>query len=75
MAPKKSPSHKKLATKTFSSRDKEGDQISVGNITDSHGVAIGRGAQVKLQSGVGVKELTQSFLPIYQWTEAHSLPH
>jgi hypothetical protein len=47
-----------------------GDIISVGSISSSQGVAIGRGAQVRIQSGVGAKELAELFSPIYQKIEA-----
>lgn len=47
-----------------------GDRISVGNISDSPGVAIGRGAQVKVQSGIDAKEISELFLPIYQKIES-----
>ncbi len=43
-----------------------GDRISVGNISGSQGVAIGRGSQVKIQSGTNVKELSELFSAIYQ---------
>lgn len=46
-----------------------GDIISVGSISNSQGVAIGRGAQVRVQSGVGAKELAELFLPIFQKIE------
>jgi uncharacterized protein associated with vWA-MoxR-VMAP ternary system len=47
-----------------------GDIISVGNISDSQGVAIGRGAQVKIQSGIDAKELSEIFSTIYQKIES-----
>lgn len=46
-----------------------GDVISVGSISNSQGVAIGRGAQVRIQSGLGAKELSELFTPIYQKIE------
>jgi hypothetical protein len=47
-----------------------GDRISIGNISDSQGVAIGRGAQVKIQSGTDAKELSEIFSVIYQKIES-----
>lgn len=47
-----------------------GDKISVGNISRSKGVAIGRGAQVTIQSGISGKELAELFAPIYQKIES-----
>ena len=47
-----------------------GDNISVGNISRSQGVAIGRGAQATVQSGIGAKELSQLFSAIYQKIES-----
>ena len=47
-----------------------GDKISVGNISGSHGVAIGRGARVKIQSGADAKELAELFSAIYQTIES-----
>lgn len=47
-----------------------GDQISVGDISDSEGVAIGRGARVEIRSGIGTKELAQLFSPIYKKIES-----
>lgn len=43
-----------------------GDKITVGNITGSQGVAIGRGAQVRVQAGIGAQELAELFSSIYQ---------
>jgi phage-related protein len=50
-----------------------GDKISVGNLSGSQGVAIGRGAQVTVQSGIGSKELSELFSAIYQKIETRSL--
>ena len=50
-----------------------GDKISVGNISDSQGVAIGRGAQVKIQSGIEAHELSEIFSVIYQKIESRPL--
>ena len=47
-----------------------GDIISVGKISDSQGVAIGRGAQVNIQSGTNAKELSEIFSVIYQKIES-----
>lgn len=47
-----------------------GDKISVGNISRSQGVAIGRGARAAVQSGMGAKELHELFSAIYQKIEA-----
>jgi hypothetical protein len=47
-----------------------GDQISVGDIKGSQGVAIGRGARVQIQSGIGAKELAELFSPVYQKIES-----
>ena len=47
-----------------------GDQISVGDISGSQGVAIGRGARVEIQSGIRAKELAELFSPIYQTIES-----
>jgi hypothetical protein len=43
-----------------------GDKITVGNISGSQGVAIGRGARadVQVQSGIGERELMQLFAPL-----------
>jgi hypothetical protein len=46
-----------------------GDKIIVGDISDSQGVAIGRDAQVRIQSGISPKELVEVFAPIYQTIE------
>jgi hypothetical protein len=43
-----------------------GDKISVGNISNSQGVAIGRGARAEIQSGIGAKELSELFSSIYK---------
>lgn len=48
----------------------DGDKISVGNISGSQGVAIGRGAQAQIQSGISAKELAELFSPIYQMIES-----
>jgi Caspase domain len=50
----------------------EGDQISVGNISGSSGIAIGRGAQAKVNSGVQSSDLTDLFAIIYGQIDAHS---
>jgi len=47
-----------------------GDQISVGDISGSQGVAIGRGARVEIRSGIDTKELAQLFSPIYKKIES-----
>ena len=47
-----------------------GDKISVGNISGSQGVAIGRDAQATVQSGIGSKELSELFSAIYQKIES-----
>ena len=47
-----------------------GDQISVGDIRGSQGVAVGRGAHVELQSGIRAKELAEIFSQIYQKIES-----
>ena len=47
-----------------------GDKISVGDISGSQGVAIGRGARVSIQSGVGAQELSELFSVIYQNIES-----
>ena len=47
-----------------------GDKISVGNITRSQGVAIGRGAKAEVKSGIGAKEISEIFSPIYQKIES-----
>ena len=49
-----------------------GDKISVGNISGSQGVAIGRGARATVQSGVGSKELSEVFSAIYQKIDTRS---
>ena len=49
-----------------------GDKISVGNISRSRGVAIGRGARATVQSGIGSKELAELFSSIYQKIESRS---
>jgi hypothetical protein len=43
-----------------------GDRISVGNITDSKGVAIGREAQATVTEGIGGGELALLFAPVYR---------
>ncbi len=47
-----------------------GDKISVESISGSQGVAIGRGSQVKIQSGTDAKELSEIFSVIYQKIES-----
>lgn len=47
-----------------------GDNISVGDITGSAGIAIGRGAQATVTSGAGVAELAKAFAEIYKQIEA-----
>jgi len=49
-----------------------GDKITIGNISDSQGVAIGRNAQVKIQSGIESKELAELFSSIYKNIQARS---
>jgi phage-related protein len=49
-----------------------GDKISVGKISGSQGVAIGRGARATVQSGIGSKELSELFSAIYQKIETRS---
>ena len=48
----------------------DGDKISVGDISNSQGVAVGRGARVEIQSGIRAKELAELFSPIYQKIES-----
>jgi len=48
----------------------EGDQISVGNISGSSGLAIGRGAQATVHSGVQSSDLTDLFAVIYRQIDA-----
>ena len=50
-----------------------GDKISVGNILHSDGIAIGRGAQVRIQSVTDLKELAELFSPIYQQIEVRPI--
>jgi len=47
-----------------------GDKISVGDITDSTGVAIGPNAQAQVQQGVSGAELAALFQAVYQKVEA-----
>jgi hypothetical protein len=47
-----------------------GDKITVGSISDSQGVAIGRGARVSLQTGISGKDLAEIFAPIYENIES-----
>jgi hypothetical protein len=49
-----------------------GDIISIGNISNSQGVAIGRGAQVRIQTGINAQELSAVFSSIYQKIELRS---
>lgn len=42
------------------------DKISVGNVTDSKAVAIGRGAQATVTEGIGGEELALLFAPVYE---------
>lgn len=46
-----------------------GDKISVGDISGSQGVAIGRNARVSTRSGMGAQELAELFSVIYQKIE------
>ncbi|MCB8925155.1 MAG: caspase family protein [Ardenticatenaceae bacterium] len=43
-----------------------GDKISVGNISGSSGIAIGRGASATVNQGISGSELTQLFAPLLQ---------
>ncbi|MCS6910173.1 MAG: hypothetical protein NZM11_06335 [Anaerolineales bacterium] len=47
-----------------------GDHISVGDITGSSGIAIGRGAQATVSSGPSAAELAKAFAEIYKQIEA-----
>ena len=47
-----------------------GDKITIGNISDSQGVAIGRGASVEIRSGASAGELAKLFSTIYQKIES-----
>lgn len=47
-----------------------GDNISVGDITGSSGIAIGRGAQATVTTGAGAAELAKVFADIYKKIEA-----
>lgn len=47
-----------------------GDKISVGDITSSTGIAIGRGAQATVSQGLGGDEIARLFEAIYQQIEA-----
>src|SRR4051794_24651176 len=44
----------------------DGDQITVGDMTNVTGAAVGRGAQAHVTQGVSVEELAKLFSPIYQ---------
>ncbi len=70
VSPEKPDTHSTQKRKAAApKRDRDqigGDKISIGNISNSQGVAIGRGAQVKVQSGIGAKEIAELFIPIYQ---------
>lgn len=43
-----------------------GDKFSVGNISGSSGIAIGRGAQANVHQGLSGAELTELFAPVLQ---------
>ena len=43
-----------------------GDKISVGDISGSSGVAIGRGAQVSVSHGLSGDEIGRIFAPLFQ---------
>ena len=43
-----------------------GDKITLGNISSSQGIAVGRGAHVEIRSGIDAKELAEVFSTIYQ---------
>jgi hypothetical protein len=47
-----------------------GDKITVGDITGSTGIAIGRGAQATVTQGLGDDEIARLFAAIYQQIEA-----
>ncbi len=47
-----------------------GDNISVGDITGSSGIAIGRGAQASVTAGASAAELAKAFADIYKQIEA-----
>jgi hypothetical protein len=47
-----------------------GDKISVGDISGSQGVAIGRNARVSIRSGMSAQELSEVFSVIYQKIES-----
>lgn len=47
-----------------------GDQISVGDISGSSGIAIGRGARASSRTGMSGAELSQLFADIYKQIEA-----
>jgi hypothetical protein len=47
-----------------------GDKITVGDISGSTGVAIGRGAQATVTQGLGGDEIASLFAEIYQQIEA-----
>ncbi|MEJ2265389.1 MAG: hypothetical protein P8X95_18240 [Anaerolineales bacterium] len=47
-----------------------GDKITVGDISGSTGVAIGRGAQATVTQGLGGEDIARLFAEIYQQIEA-----
>lgn len=47
----------------------KGDSITVGDISGSTGIAIGRGAQASVTSGIGGDELAQLFSAVYRQIE------
>lgn len=50
----------------------EGDTITVGDITGSTGVAIGRGARATVTTGLGSPDLARLFVDIYRQIEART---
>ncbi len=44
----------------------EGDQINVGNISNSTGIAIGRGAKATVSQGLSSEDLAKLFASIYR---------
>jgi hypothetical protein len=47
-----------------------GDKISVGNISNSKGIAIGRGAQANINEGLSGEDIARLFATVYQRIES-----
>jgi hypothetical protein len=58
------------ATMSDNRESDKGDQINVGNISNSSGIAIGRGASASVSQGLSGRDLDRLFASVYQAVQA-----